>query len=73
MFDDVGSYKKARANLILISLAVLLFIFGDGEFGKAGIFSGSFNFGNKYALPTAGILIFYFLVWRYLLSSGDAK
>lgn len=69
MFDDTDSHKKARANLILISMAVLLFIFGEGEFGKAGILGGSIEFGNEYALPTAGILMFYFFVWRYLLSS----
>lgn len=72
MFDDVDSHKKARANLILISMAVLLYIFGEGKFGGAGILGGSIKFDNPYALPTAGILIFYFLVWRYLLSVGNA-
>lgn len=71
MFDDKDSHKKARANLILISMAVFLYIFGEGEFGGAGILGGSIKFHNEYALPTAGSLIFYYFVWRYLLSAKD--
>lgn len=72
MFSDVSDQQKARANLILISAAVILYIHGGGHFERSNFLGGSITFSNKEALPTAGILFFIFIVWRFLLSSGDA-
>lgn len=76
MFNDTDN-KKARANLILISSAVLLFVYGGGSFGtatessnKISIFGGSMSFSDPNALNTAGVLMFAYMLWRFLLSTG---
>jgi len=71
MFDDVD-YKKARANLILISLAVSVYILGEGQFSKGSFFGGTIDFGKPIVLSIAASIIFIFICWRFLLSAGDA-
>ena len=66
MFEDTDSFIKARANLIIISLAIILYILGDGNFNKKGSFlGGSITFGNDNALPIAGIALFFYFLWRW--------
>lgn len=72
MFEDTDDYKKARSNLIMISSVVILYIFGDAKIDKGILFGGSITFGNENALPIAGVLMFIFLFWRFLLSAGDS-
>ena len=71
MFDDVD-YKKARANLILISLAVIVFILGEGKFKGTSFLGGSFTFDKPIVLSIAAATMFYFISWRFLLSTGNA-
>lgn len=72
MFNDVSDKQKARANLILASMGVILIIHGDGTFNGSSFLGGSITFGEELALPIAGSATFIYFVWRFLLSSGDA-
>ncbi|NVJ61556.1 MAG: hypothetical protein HWE27_14265 [Gammaproteobacteria bacterium] len=65
-----SDFSKQRTSLILISLAIILFIHGDGKIGdKGGVLGGSIIFGNPDVLIYAGLSIYLWLVWRYTISS----
>ena len=67
---DDTDYKKQRSSLILISIAIILYILGDGEIGtKGGVFGGTIIFGKPEILEYAGLVIYLWLNWRYILSS----
>lgn len=72
MFDDVSDYKKARSNLMLISLAVIIYILGEGMFKGGSFLDGSIQFENPIILSLAASLIFIFICWRFLLLSSNA-
>ena len=66
---DDTDYKKQRSSLILISIAIILYLLGDGEIGtKGGVFGGTIVFGKPEILERAGLIIYLWLNWRYVLS-----
>ncbi|MDH5572128.1 MAG: hypothetical protein OEY89_10205 [Gammaproteobacteria bacterium] len=66
---DDTDYKKQRSSLILISMAIILYILGEGHIGtKGGIFGGTIIFKKPEILEIAGIVIYLWLNWRYALS-----
>jgi len=70
--DSNDDYKKARSNLIIISTAVIIYIYGGGSFNHAALFGGSMSFSNPNTLPTVGVLMFIFILWRFSLLSGNS-
>lgn len=66
---DDTDYKKQRTSLMLISIAVILYVLGEGQIGtKGSIFGGTITFLKPDILEQAGILIYLWLNWRYMLS-----
>ena len=66
--NDTNDAKKARGNLILISSAVLLYVYGGGRFGtevegggSIGIFGGTIHFRNKWG-QISGVRAQLFLI-----------
>lgn len=66
---DDTDYKKQRTSLILISMAIILYVLGEGHIGtKGGIFGGTIIFAKPEILEKAGLIIYLWLNWRYAIS-----
>lgn len=63
MDDDA---KKIRSSLMALSLYLILYWLADGDIGAGGeVKIWTISFGEPVWVKVAGLLIFFYLLWRY--------
>ena len=64
--DDSG-FKSTRLSLMIISIGIIIYIFGDGTVNGANIFFGSLSLKDTTPVTYTAILIYIYMLWRYWL------
>ncbi|MFI0414260.1 MAG: hypothetical protein ACH255_08980 [Candidatus Thiodiazotropha sp.] len=58
-------FEKQRRNLIVISLAIIIYIAAGGDIQQGSIFGGTFTIKHKEVILWFGFIAYLYSLWRY--------